>query len=515
MELLPSVKSLAYKLSTQFPQQRPNLLIVMLEEVSLQVPPAPWVLPAQVSDPALAPFLHSLLAWGDFTGKWLQTSWGHMADDSPKGTKVLLLGTGNKKDEWPARCRQLGIKIAEEVRALGGTPTVAVAGPTAVLEDPTALSQFIIGLSLGCYQYPKLNSSEKEKKDRGTPLDVTILTNQTSLPRETDVIAQAQQRARLLQDGPPNVVTPAAVAAQVQDLCKNKPHVTCEILNADKLKSLGMNAILAVGGGSSHEPHLAIVSYTPPQATHSLAFVGKGLTFDTGGYSLKTPSDLQIGMKYDMSGAAVALATVLAIAELELPLRVFAVTPLCENMVDASSYRVDDVITGFSGKTIEVLNTDAEGRIALSDALSYTAKNLNPDVIVEFSTLTGAIIIALGHLAAGVFSFHNDKLNSIIQKSANDTGERIWLMPTFSEVFEDMKSPLADMANSASTKGAGSIQGAVFLREFVNDKPFVHIDIAGVANGCVAPGFPKKWSSGYGVQLAIAFARQVAAGAHL
>ena len=212
-------------------------------------------------------------------------------------------------------------------------------------------------------------------------------------------------------------------------------------------------------------------------------------------------------MKYDMSGSAVTLSSILAIAKLQLPVRVFAIGALCENMIDAHAYRVGDVLTSYSGKTIEVLNTDAEGRIVLSDALHYAAKDLKPDYIVEFSTLTGAMITTFGHIGAGVFAFDKE-LEKIVMEASDATGERAYPLPIWDEVADDTKGSISDLANIGNTRGsAGSMVAAAFLNEFVNDIPFVHIDIAGVANDNQSIGYPKKQSAGYGVQLVTEIAK--------
>ena len=241
----------------------------------------------------------------------------------------------------------------------------------------------------------------------------------------------------------------------------------------------------------------------------TIAFVGKGLTMDTGGYSIKSPSTSQESMKYDMSGSAVTLSAILAIAKLNLPVRVFAIGALCENMIDAHAYRVGDVLTSYSGKTIEVLNTDAEGRIVLSDALYYAAKDLKPDYIVEFSTLTGAMVTTFGHVGAGVFAFDKE-LENIIVNAAEITGERAYPLPTWEEVAEDTKGTISDVTNIGNTRGsAGSMVAAAFLKEFVNDVPFAHIDIAGVSEGNQSIGYVRKNGSGYGVQLVIQIAKKL------
>jgi leucyl aminopeptidase len=459
-------------------------------------------------DSSLGGAVAALAALKDFEGKWLSTA-VTLCSNTVVAKRVVLVGAGKKTDEKPARARQLGLKIAEEAARFKAA-RVSLCGTSTFLSSTDLVAQMAIGLRMGTYKYPNSNLSADARKDLETPVEFKfagLAGNAEAGLKEAGIIADSIEVCRLLQDAPPNVATPKYVAEVMSEKAR-AAGLSVQVYGAEKLRQMGFGAMMAVAGGSSNEPQFVVVEYAPTNAKTSLAFVGKGLTMDTGGYSIKTPSTSQVGMKYDMSGAAVVLNSVVAIAKLQLPVRVFAVAALCENMIDAHAYRVGDVLTTYSGKTIEVLNTDAEGRIVLSDALSYTAKDLKPDTIIEYSTLTGAMIAALGHLGAGVFSFNSDTLEKTVQSSAQLAGERVWPMPTWDEIGEDVKGTIADVINIGATAGAcGSSVGAMFLKEFVENKPYCHIDIAGVANGNMAVGFPRKISSGFGVQLSVQIAR--------
>jgi leucyl aminopeptidase len=363
------------------------------------------------------------------------------------------------------------------------------------------------------FKYPAQNPKPEQLEKLEKPVSFTVVgpLHGEDL-KKVQSLTVAMEDMRLLQDGPPNIVNPKYVADFAVEKAA-KYGVKTEVFGAAKLRSMGFNAMMAVAGGSANEPQLIVCEYTPAKYDRTIAFVGKGLTMDTGGYSLK-PSNSMVGMKYDMSGSAVVLNSIMAIAEQKLPIRVIAVGAMVENMVDAHAYRVGDVIKTLSGKTIEIFNTDAEGRVVLSDALFHTATTFKPDVIFEYSTLTGAMVVSLGHVGAGVFPFHDDSLGDLVKKASDNTGEKVWVLPTWEEYADDVKGTLADVNNVQTTAGsAGSATSAQFLKEFVDGKPFVHIDIAGVADANQGIGYPRKTGSGYGVQLSCELARLISSGA--
>ena len=512
MTTLPPVKPVSTATASTLVNQSADVVVVVIDESDLDQGKLKNN-DLQNLDTQLGGAISALTTLKDFEGKWLSTA-VTLCSVNTVGKRVVLVGGGKKLDEKPARARQIGLKIAEEcARFKAGK--VGICGTSAFLASGELVTQMALGLRMGNYKYPNSNLTAEARKELETQVEFKFSGLQANVElhlKQSAIVADSIETCRLLQDAPPNVATPAYVANVMSEKAR-AAGLSVQVYGGEKLRQMGFGAMMAVSGGSANDAQFVVIEYAPTNAKKSVAFVGKGLTMDTGGYSLKTPSTHQVGMKYDMSGAAVVLNAVIAISKLQLPIRVFAVAALCENMVDAHAYRVGDVLTTYNGKTIEVLNTDAEGRIVLSDALAYTAKDLKPDTIIEFSTLTGAMISALGHLGAGIFSFNSDTLEKTVLNASQQVGERVWPMPTWDEIGEDVKGTIADVNNIGATAGAaGSSVGAMFLKEFVENKPYCHVDIAGVANGNMSVGFPRKISSGYGVQLSIEIARALSVG---
>ncbi|NOX36381.1 MAG: leucyl aminopeptidase [Calditrichaeota bacterium] len=312
-------------------------------------------------------------------------------------------------------------------------------------------------------------------------------------------IATAVNFARRLGEMPGNVLTPERFVEEVRQLSDSYPEWKLKILDREQLQAEGLNALLAVAAGSAHAPYLAIIHYEHPDAEETIALVGKGVTFDSGGISIK-PSKSMDEMKYDMSGAGAVLATIKLVTEMKLPVNVVAAMPLVENLPSGKATRPGDIVKSYSGITIEVLNTDAEGRMILADALAYVIRNYQPQIVVDLATLTGAIIVALGHLAAGMFT-NNGQLAEEFQEAGQIAGEWVWQFPIWKEYGELMKSRIADLRNISSKPGAGSITAAKFLEKFVDGKPWVHLDIAGTAWEMPERSYRGKGATGYGVRL--------------
>ena len=507
---LPLIKPVHISHAKSVAQSTADIFVLIVDESDIEnsklLSPELIALDAQTNG-----VISALTSFGDFDGKWLQTSVS-LLPNSKIASRILLVGTGKKTTHSEARARAIGLKIAEESVKLKSS-NIVISGSSKTLKNTSNLAQIAFGMSASIYKYPNSNMSAEAKSELEKPFSATLVSDISGAAeaiQKAMILASHTEVCRLFQDGPPNISTPKFIAEQTE-LRAKKLGLTVNIYGAQKLREMGFNAMLAVAGGSAQEPQFVVVEYKPAQYKKTVAFVGKGLTMDTGGYSIKTPAALQMNMKYDMSGSAVVLNSVLAMAELKLPVRVFAVAALCENMIDAHAFRVGDVITSYSGKTIEVLNTDAEGRVVLSDALSYTARVLKPDYIIEYSTLTGGMITALGHVAAGVFTFGNDSLAKAVADASETSGERTWPMPVWEEDLDGVKSTIADLQNLGTPTGAAqSCAAAAFLKEFTEDIPFAHIDIAGVADNNMGIGYPKKISSGFGIQLSIAIAEKLA-----
>ena len=324
-------------------------------------------------------------------------------------------------------------------------------------------------------------------------------------------IAEAVNLARTVATTPPNVCHPAWIAKQAKALAKSTPGLTCTVIDSKKAAELGMGGLVNVGKASEIPPCLVQLEWKPavkggrtPGAKSAkgrdhLVLVGKTITYDTGGYSLKISNGMK-GMKYDMCGGAAVLGAMKAIADAKLPVRVTGLLPAAENMISDEGYRPDDVITMYGGTTVEVTNTDAEGRLVLGDALAYACDKLKPTAVIDLATLTGGVVVALGHFCAGMFC-EDDGLRGAIECAAEGTGEKVWRLPVWDAHRDFMRSPIADIPNSNPTRAAHPIQGAAFLSSFVDpDVPWAHLDIAGVANVDEHP-ITGAGASGWGVRL--------------
>ena len=319
-------------------------------------------------------------------------------------------------------------------------------------------------------------------------------------------IAASVNEARRIAATPPNICTPTWFAGEAKKLAR-ATGLSFKVISFADAKKLGMGGIVAVGQGSDEKSLIAILEYKPKRVSakargQTLALVGKTLTYDTGGYSLKVNNGMK-GMKYDKCGGAAVFGAMHAIAHAKLPIHVVALFPAAENMVSSNAYRPDDIITMYNGTTVEVTNTDAEGRLVLADAISYGCEKYKPTAMVELSTLTGGVVTALGSWSAGYFC-DDAKLRDAIESSAERSGEKVWRLPLWKEHKDHMKSQHADIINSNPSRLAHPIQGAAFLDFFVDrNVPFAHIDIAGVANSEAASDLCVAGPTGYGVRLLV------------
>ena len=298
-------------------------------------------------------------------------------------------------------------------------------------------------------------------------------------------------------------MTPSIMAQKAREIARKK-NVSCKVLDKEKMKEMGMNALLAVASGSNEEPKFIILEYTGGKKSAApIVLVGKGLTFDSGGISIK-PSDKMEEMKSDMSGGAAVMGVIMAVADLQLPLNITGLIPATENMPSGTAYKPGDILKSYSGKTIEVLNTDAEGRLILADALAY-ASEFKPEVVIDVATLTGACIVALGDDVIGMLGT-DDKLKSEIDRAAQTTGELVWELPLWESYHELIKSDIADYKNS-SGRSAATITAAAFLSKFAGDAPWVHLDIAGPSWTSKDKTYIPKGASGVAVRLLVEFLR--------
>jgi leucyl aminopeptidase len=419
--------------------------------------------------------------------------------------RLLVVGLGEREDFRPEKLRVLGALVAGEAARLEAA-SVAWALPAA--EDEAAAAEAIVtGTILGAYRFDRFKGKGGADDDgpsaRLESLTVLAPAELAGAVDTARVYSEAANRARDLQETPANFARPEDLAARAEEIAAGLDKVTVEVLDGEAIRAKGMGGLVAVSQGGPVDPRLIVLRYAGGGDGPTLAFVGKGVTFDTGGISLKPGAGMQ-EMKFDMSGAAAVLEGFAAVAELGLPVELIAVVPSTENMPSGTAIKPGDVITQYNGKTVEVNNTDAEGRLILADALSY-AVELGAERIVDLATLTGAVVIALGSTHAAVIS-NDDELAADVAAAGEASGELVWRLPLHPEYRELMNGTVADLSNLASKREAGSITAAEFLQEFVDDTPWAHIDIAGTAWD-VGRAYTGKGGSGYGVRLLVQLVR--------
>lgn len=355
------------------------------------------------------------------------------------------------------------------------------------------------GAVLSDYRFDKYKTVDKDK--RKVLESLVILTEEKDAVTKGKTLADCALFCRDLQDECPSNMTPEALAQKAKGLEKLGVKVT--VFDKAACKKEGFEALLAVNRGSVNEPRMVVMEYDG-KGSKKVALVGKGITFDSGGLDIK-PADGMLTMKMDMSGAAVVLSTVKAAAELKLPIKLVGVFGATENMPGQNAYKQGDVVKAYNGKTIEIMHTDAEGRVVLADALSYTEAKLKPDVMIDLATLTGACVVALGSVCAGVMGKHQDIIDQL-KSSGNSTGERVWQLPFWQEYHDMVKADFADVRNTGSVKRqAGAITAGTFLSNFVDKVPWAHIDIAGPAWSDKSNDYTGKGGTGFGVRLLIDF----------
>lgn len=441
------------------------------------------------------------------TGATDETS-RQIAPDGVSAASVLLVGLGST----PTTPDSLRSAAGAASRAVSGASRLAFALPTA---DDADVQAVLEGAALGAYRYQAQRSGDSAVAVSDIVVATTVEGADAALGRAR-VVAEAVVVVRDLVNTPPNDLYPDSFAARARELAADAP-VELQEWDVPALQEGGFGGILGVGQGSSRPPRLVAVRYAPEGATQHLALVGKGITFDSGGLSLK-PAASMVGMKYDMTGAATVLAATIAIAKLGLPIRITAWLCLAENLPSSTAMRPNDVLTIRGGTTVEVLNTDAEGRLVLADGL-VAASEERPDAIVDVATLTGAARIALGDRYAALMGA--DELVRSVQEAAAETGELVWPMPLPADLRSLLQSDVADIANAKpGNTAAGMLLAGVFLQEFVgrtgDDQdapriPWAHLDIAGPANnGGVGFGWTPKGPSGVTVRLLVKLAERLA-----
>ncbi len=426
---------------------------------------------------------------------------------------LVLVGLGSEPDDTSVR-RAAGVAA----RSVPNAASVAIALPA---DTPALVDAVTQGHLLGGYTYTAHKSASKHDKDSAGPGDVVVLSpiarkaEAVSAFEEAQVVADAVRLVRDWVNEPPGHLTPAGFAEAVSEAHRvvtkgrGAPKVALEIWDHDTLTERGLGGTLAVGNGSDAKPRLAKLTWSPKDATTHLALVGKGVTFDSGGLTIK-PAATMVGMKGDMGGAACVIAATLAIAQLGLPIKVTAFAPMAENMVSGSSFRPGDVVTMYGGTTVEIANTDAEGRMLLGDALVLATEE-SPDVIVDVATLTGHLQLALGDKVGAVLG-SQEIVDAVLAAGAH-AGEQHWQMPIPEEMSERIKaSKVADLLQHDWVRWGGGLMAAAFLREFTAGLPWAHLDIAGKEINTGGPyGHVPSGGTGFGVTTIVEYAKSLAA----
>ena len=449
--------------------------------------------------------LSRALAAGRFKGKQ-GTSTTIVAPHGLDVDAVILVGLGKPEKIEGRGLRALGGSVVRKMNAAGakaGAVAVdAVDGASIAL--PAMAAEIALGARLGSYSFDKYHTKKKDE-DKKSLGELTVMLDEPAVAEDAFEananLADGVFTARDLVSEPSNVKYPKTIAEDIEALTADGIEV--ELLDHDKMASLGMGSLLGVAQGSDHEPYLAIMRWNgaPEGADQQpVAFIGKGVTFDTGGISIKPGQGME-EMKYDMAGSATVVGLMKCLAGRKARVNAVGLVGLVENMPDGKAQRPGDVVTSMSGQTIEVINTDAEGRLVLADVLWYAQATYKPRFMIDLATLTGAIIVSLGTYHAGLFS-NDDELSERLIAAGKESGEEVWRMPLGDRYNKDIDSAIADMKNVGKGREAGSIAGAVFLERFVNGVPWAHLDIAGMAwmKGSHDPTVPKG-ASGYGVRL--------------
>lgn len=411
----------------------------------------------------------------DFTGKSKQTvSIATFA--KLKSPRLILRGLGkDKAEDRVSASRKAAAGLARRLSTNTQIKSVSV---DLRLKDAASAQAAVEGWILGSYHFHKYKTKKEDLKE-STLAKVSLIAavdekGFDSAARTGKVIAESTNFARDMIAEPAAYMTPTRLAELASGISGSG--ISCEILEEAQIEKLGMGAFMGVTRGAHEPAKFIVMRYKNGNAKKTIAIAGKGITFDSGGLSMKNPQGME-HMKYDMSGAAAVLGCLRALAELQPSINIVAVAAATENMPGGSAMHPGDILTAMNGKTIEVNNTDAEGRLVLADALAYLCKE-KPDEVLDLATLTGAVVTALGRVAAGIMGSDNDLINRVI-KSGADAGEKYWQLPMYDEYKDSLKSDIADLKNAGSRGEAASCSAAMFLKEFVDGKPWAHMDIAG------------------------------------
>jgi leucyl aminopeptidase len=447
-------------------------------------------------DRALGGAITRLSQAGEATGKWGEQTLIHSLGRLPV-ERILLMGLGKPEELTLDRVRVVAAEAARALRKIGARRIgTIVHGAGAGGFNPAQSTQAVVeGALLGLYRFTqyKTNNDHAKAIERVTIVerDPKRLPAMKEAVRRGRILAEAANAARDLVNEPGNTLTPAELARRARAMAR-AARVRCEVLGPRELRRLGAGGLLGVARGSQEPPRLIVLTYRGRRDGPHLGLVGKGVTFDSGGISIK-PAENMEAMKGDMAGAAATIAATCAIARLGLPIRVTAVVPATENLPSGTALKPGDILRAMSGKTIEVINTDAEGRLILADALAF-ARTRQVTHLVDAATLTGACVVALGTINSGAFTNNQAWLETVLA-AGRAAGEKIWPMPMDADYDELIKSDIAEIKNTGGRKG-GAVTAAKFLQHFVGETPWVHLDIAGTAESDKEKGYQIKGATG-------------------
>ncbi len=472
-------------------------------------------------DGALSGAIRTLIQAGEATGKWGEQTLVHTLGKVPVG-RVLVMGLGKKEQFTLDRVRIVSAEAAKRLRKIGarrigsivhgaGTSTGTGTSPGAGGFNAAEATQALVeGAVLGLYRFTRYKQENEDSRKRIESLTIVErdrekLRAMGEAVRRGRIVAEATNAARDLVNEPGNTLTPTELARRAQAMARGA-RIRCQVLGPPGLRRLAARALLGVARGSQEPPRLIVLHYRRGQrGGPHLGLVGKGITFDSGGISIK-PAENMEAMKGDMAGAAAVLAATRAIALLKLPIHVTAVVPATENLPSGTALKPGDILRAMSGKTIEVINTDAEGRLVLADALHY-ARGRKVSHLVDVATLTGACVVALGTINSGAFTNDQTLLEKVVA-AGKAAGEKIWALPMDVEYDELIKSDVAEIKNTGGRKG-GAITGAKFLQNFVGDTPWVHLDIAGTFEAEKEKGYLMKGGTGVMVRTLVNLALEL------
>ena len=447
-------------------------------------------------------FISTLIKQGDFKGELFETRLFYTQGALP-AKRVVLTGLGKKGEFDLEKWRGAASKAGQFIRNAGIKQFAFSIKKFSGLSEAELGESFVTGLRLGVYQFNEFKTLERDKiKEIGEIILLGEKDEEIKLIgdglRTGEIISEAVCMARDLVNGPSNQVTPSILAEKAEQIAKDHG-MEVRVLEVSQAETMGMGAFAAVAKGSQEPGKFIVLEYNKGKGLDTIALFGKGITFDSGGISIK-PSENMDRMKDDMSGAAAVLATMQAASKLQLPFHLVGIMPATENLPSGKAYKPGDILKTLSRQTVEVISTDAEGRLILSDALTYSLR-YQPKAIIDLATLTGACVIALGDHVIGLFG-NDESLLKRIEEASSRTGEKAWRLPLWDDYFDYLKSDAADFRN-VGTRAAGAIIGAIFLSKFVEKVPWVHLDIAGPASIEKERPYIPRGGTGAGVRLVI------------